>query len=84
MIIEKASASVNGISLEYVLHRNGAVYSIEITEQNGDVHSSCRLADIARNKDKALFLLRLLAENSVCPASAPYVIDDLADELTFC
>ena len=87
-VMQKISITENVISLEYILVMrtigNSDVYSIEIIEINSDGKKRCRLNDVARSEEKALSLLHLLSANAVCPASAPYVIDDLADSVTFC
>ncbi len=87
-VILNRSVIANGIKFEYILIKtgteHGARYSIEIIEQNRASIKSCRLNDISRNEEKALCLFRLLSENTVCPTSAQYIIDDLADSITFC
>ena len=83
MIIKKTTVTANGISLKYVLQRKGDVYSIEITEQVGTARTTCRFNDIARSKEAAMRLFHLLSANAVCPTTAPYVLDDLAESVTF-
>lgn len=80
--------TVDNVTIEYLLKSermdSGKFYSISISmTSNGEV-SSYTLTDIARSEENALRLLGLLADNAVCPSSAPYVIDSLADEMTFC
>lgn len=87
-VMQKRSVISEGICLEYILiksiTKNGSIYSIKITETNDKERKSCRFIDVARSEEKALSLLHLLSTNAVCPASAPYVIDDLAESMTFC
>ncbi len=86
--IKKRCVTVDNVTIEYLLKResldHAESYSIEITKHSDDGQTACRLADIARSEENALRLLDILAENAVCPKEAPYVIDDLADSITFC
>ena len=84
MIIKKTTVNVNGTALEYVLEKTDALYSIEISERSDGKRKVCRFNDIARSKEAAIKLFRLLSENSVCTTTAPYVLDDLAESVTFC
>ena len=83
MIIKKTTVNVNGTALEYVLEKTDAVYSIEISELSDSTRKACRFNDIARSKEAAIKLFRLLSENTVDTATAPYVLDDLAESMTF-
>ena len=83
MIIKKTTVNVNGTALEYVLEKTDAVYSIEISELSDSTRKACRFNDIARSKVAAIKLFRLLSENTVCTTTAPYVLDDLAESVTF-
>lgn len=85
--LARRSIKINEITIDYLLTADmidGAkIYSIEIRRTDGVDVTSCTLRDVARSEEKAAKLLALLAENSVCPTSAPYVIDSLADSITF-
>ena len=82
------AAEVGDATVEYGLTvKNVAderVYSIILKQKNGDVHRVCLLRDIARVEDRAKALLSILADNGVTVDTVPYIMDDLAAEMTFC
>lgn len=87
-ILKKQTADLEDAVIEYFLKSECAdgsiIYSIEIVEHSSSGSTSCLLTDIARSEANAMDLLSLLSDNSVCPACAPFIIDDLADSVTFC